>query len=73
MGAGVIRALGEVWVEAVEGLGHQPGRRRLAAAARAGKEIGVRHAIAAQRMAQGLDNVFLPHDFFPQLGAPFAV
>ena len=51
-----------VRVRAVEGLGEDARGRRLADAARADEEIGVRDAPARDGVAQRAHDVFLPHD-----------
>jgi len=71
--AGVVGALGRVGMQAVERLGDEARGGRLAAPARPREQIGVRDAVAAQRVAQRLDDVLLSDDFFPELRAPLAV
>ena len=68
--AGVIRArLGRPFL-AIQALGEDSGDRGLAHAPRAGEQVGVGHAMQGpNRVAQGLDDVILPHD----LGEPSAV
>src|SRR5512136_1472234 len=60
-GALVARSPGRVRVETVDGFGQQPRRRRLARAARAGKEVRVADASRDNRVAQGTCDVPLAH------------
>ena len=59
-------------VLAVERLGHQPGRRRLAGATRPNQQIGVRHPPRQNRAGQRVDNMRLANDVPELLGTPLA-
>ena len=58
---------------AVERLGQDARRTGLAGAAWPGEEIGVRNAVFAQRVAQGLGYMLLAHHLVKGLAAPFAI
>jgi hypothetical protein len=58
---------------AVERLGQDARRTGLAGAAWPGEEIGVRNAVFAQRIAQGLGYMLLAHHLVKGLAAPFAI
>ena len=60
-------------VRAVEGLGEDPGERRLAGPARPDEEDRVRDAVGANRVAEGLDDRPLADDLREGLGAPAAI
>ena len=57
---------------AVERLGEEPREGGLADAARSYKEIGMRHAVALDRVRQGAGDVFLPDDVGKLPGTPLA-
>ena len=56
-------------VGAVEGLGQDPGRRRLAGAPRAAEQVGVGHAAVSDRAAQGEHHVVLAPQLAETAGA----
>ena len=60
-------------VGAVDGLGQDPGERRLAGAARADEQDGVADPIGANGVAERLDDGFLADDLGERLGSPAAV
>ncbi|MBV6466622.1 MAG: hypothetical protein PGMFKBFP_01942 [Anaerolineales bacterium] len=69
----VAGTLGLVVVQAVDGFRQQTRQRGLARAARTREEIGVRHAVSDNGVAEGLHDVLLADDFGPSLRAVFAV
>ena len=54
-------------VLAIQALGENPGRRRLADSASAGEQVRVSHAIGRDRVAQRLGHLVLPHQFAERL------
>ena len=58
-----------VGCRAVEGLGQDPGRRRLAGAPRPTEQIGVADPVVAHGVAKGQADVFLPEHFVEPLRA----
>ncbi len=64
IGAGVARPLAGVGMEAVDGFGEEPGRRRLARAARTAEKICVRNAAERHRVAQRAHHVLLADELF---------
>ena len=57
---------------AVEAAGNDPGERRLAGAARAGQQKGMRKAPRTNGIAQGLCDVLLPGDLIEVLRSPLS-
>ncbi len=55
-------------VHAVQALGEDPGDRRLADAPGAAEQVGVGHAVQADRVAQGLNDVILTDHVLESLG-----
>jgi len=72
-GARVVGALRGIGVEAVDCFRQQARHRRLARAARAGKEISVRDAAGSDRVVHRLHDVLLADDIVERLGPPLAI
>ena len=60
---------GRISGQAVDRFGKDSRNRRLAGAARSGKEIRVTHTIGGDRILEGLDDVILSDDLGPTSGA----
>ena len=59
-------------MNAVQGLGQDPGRRSFTSTARADKEVGVRNPSALNRVFQGLNDVILAQNVVEYLGPIFS-
>ncbi len=65
--------IGDRSLDAVERTGEDPGRGRLATAARAGEEVGVVDAVGRERSTQRLRDVILADDLGERLGPVAAI
>ena len=72
-GAGIVGALGRVFIKAVDGLRQQARQRGLARATRTREQIRVTDAVRGNRVAQGLHDMLLADNFGPALRAVFAI
>jgi hypothetical protein len=65
--------LSAVFSQAIDGFRQQARKSCLACPARTCKQVGMPDTFRDNRVSQGLDNMILPDNFGPALGAVFAI